>query len=334
MTPTTAPLLSPAEIATRAANETPYLRFAATAFAFRDRGQRLRQLAAGHPMRDYLMFAASLAEAQQAVLQAPRHVTLPEAAFLGDAAHRGEPPLAFPHWPLHDEWLQDLHALLDALAPNAPAGVANVITQVRSLSGPDLRLQAERLLRQMPVGLDLAMAPLVGAALQVYWTRLVDRTQKAFPDLAFGRVDHARHCPCCGSTPVASVTRIGATEAGARYLHCSLCQTEWHWVRIQCSHCETSQDVTYQSLESITAADGPAYTPPAGAVRAECCGACGHYLKIMDMSRDAHVDPVADDLASVTLDLLVSETGLQRHGVNYLLLWGDDAPEEPLAGPP
>ncbi|MBU3651019.1 MAG: formate dehydrogenase accessory protein FdhE, partial [Limnohabitans sp.] len=59
-----------------------------------------------------------------------------------------------------------------------------------------------------------------------------------------------------------------------------------------------------------------------------------HYLKIMDMSRDAHVDPVADDLASVTLDLLVSETGLQRHGVNYLLLWGNDAPEDPRAGPP
>ena len=334
MTPTTAPLLSPEEIATRAAGETPHLRFASTAFEFRDRAQRLRQLAAGHPMRDYLMFAATLAEAQQVALQAPRHVTLPEAAFLGDAARRGEPALAFPRWPLNDEWLQDLNALLDTLAPTAPAGVAAVMTQVRALSGAELRLQAERLLSQIPVGLDLAMAPLVGAALQLYWTRLVDRTQNAFPDLAFGRVDNARQCPCCGSAPVASVSRMGATEAGARYLHCSLCQTEWHLVRIHCSHCETSQDVTYQSLESTTATDGPTYTPPDGAVRAECCGECGHYLKIMDMSRDAHVDPVADDLASVTLDLLVSETGLQRHGVNFLLLWGNDAPEDPRAGPP
>ncbi|MES1163404.1 MAG: formate dehydrogenase accessory protein FdhE [Rhizobacter sp.] len=32
---------------------------------------------------------------------------------------------------------------------------------------------------------------------------------------------------------------------------------------------------------------------------------------------------MADDLASVTLDLLVSEAGFQRHGVNLLLLFGD-----------
>ena len=55
----------------------------------------------------------------------------------------------------------------------------------------------------------------------------------------------------------------------------------------------------------------------------ETCDTCGHYLKIVHMERDAHVEPVADDLASVTLDLLVSEAGFQRHGVNLLLLFGD-----------
>jgi FdhE protein len=34
-------------------------------------------------------------------------------------------------------------------------------------------------------------------------------------------------------------------------------------------------------------------------------------------------DAVADDLASITLDLLVSESGRQRHGVNLMLLFGD-----------
>ena len=74
-------------------------------------------------------------------------------------------------------------------------------------------------------------------------------------------------------------------------------------------------------------------------MRAECCGECGHYLKIVDMGKDAHVDPVADDLATVALDLLVSETGKVRHGVNYMLLWGEpgdeaQAPEHSHAGAP
>ena len=42
-----------------------------------------------------------------------------------------------------------------------------------------------------------------------------------------------------------------------------------------------------------------------------------------------------DDLASLTLDLLVSDAGFERHGVNLLLLFGDaDAALEAEAGAP
>jgi FdhE protein len=61
------------------------------------------------------------------------------------------------------------------------------------------------------------------------------------------------------------------------------------------------------------------------AVQAETCDDCGHYLKIVHMAKDTQVDPVADDLASIALDLLVAETGKQRHGVNLMLLFGDSA---------
>jgi len=51
------------------------------------------------------------------------------------------------------------------------------------------------------------------------------------------------------------------------------------------------------------------------------------------MDRDPHVEPVADDLATLTLDLLVSQAGARRHGVNLMLLFGDpDA--SPLSGSP
>ncbi|KAK0358900.1 hypothetical protein LTR94_033472, partial [Friedmanniomyces endolithicus] len=59
-------------------------------------------------------------------------------------------------------------------------------------------------------------------------------------------------------------------------------------------------------------------------VQAETCDECGHYLKIVRMERDLHVDPVADDVATLTLDILVSEAGFQPHGVNLLLLTGGE----------
>jgi FdhE protein len=41
------------------------------------------------------------------------------------------------------------------------------------------------------------------------------------------------------------------------------------------------------------------------------------------MEKDPEVEPVADDLASVALDLLVSEAGMQRSGHNLMLLFGE-----------
>ncbi|MGP1683771.1 MAG: formate dehydrogenase accessory protein FdhE, partial [Giesbergeria sp.] len=67
-------------------------------------------------------------------------------------------------------------------------------------------------------------------------------------------------------------------------------------------------------------------------VEAEACDSCHHYLKIMHVARDVHIEPVADDLATLTLDLLVSEAGYSRHGTNMLLLFGDgDQSTEPGA---
>ena len=51
------------------------------------------------------------------------------------------------------------------------------------------------------------------------------------------------------------------------------------------------------------------------------------------MAADLHVEPIADDLASLTLDLLLAQDGLQRHGSNLLLLFGDPD-EEPAAPDP
>ena len=73
--------------------------------------------------------------------------------------------------------------------------------------------------------------------------------------------------------PVSGVIQIGTTQ-GLRYLHCGLCETEWHVVRIKCTNCEQTRDLNYWSLESEQAA-----------VKAESCGDCGSYLKILSQEK-------------------------------------------------
>lgn len=333
----TVKIMSPEEIAARDVGDVTPIRFADTAGVFGSRETRLRQLAAGHAMRDYLIFMADVAAAQQQALSAPRVSPLPTEQALGESARAGVAPLAPTLFRRSTEWRDDLADILANLLPRLAAGPArDTVLALQGAEPQELERQADRLLAGVMLGLHLGQAPLIGAALQVYWTRLVAHTQAQYPDLAFGRVDDATSCPCCAGKPVASVVRLGGNDTGTRYLHCSLCQSQWHMVRVKCSCCESTRGINYQELEP--AHDGaaqPTVAPPRGAVRTESCDECNHYLKIVSMEKDAYVDPVADDLASVTLDLLVSESGRLRHGVNFMLLFGappDEADEpQPLA---
>lgn len=322
----TAPLLSPEEILTRQSMQAERIRLADPASVFGDRATRLRQLAAGHVMRDFLLFMADVAQAQQKALNMACPLPLPTQKQLDAAASLGQPPLAPERWPLDEDWQVDLHSLLGTLlAQMSNASVRSALEHLKQMAPVQRQQQAERLLSANLFGLNLAAAPLLGAALQVHFTRLVAQTAATYPGRAFAPVDDGRICPCCGSAPVASVRRPDSLGGSSRYLHCALCQTEWHMVRIKCAHCESTKGIHYEALERTGDAPAPTVPVPQGAVQAECCDECGHYLKIMAMDKDPYLDPVADDLGTVALDLLVSETGMQRHGVNYLLLWGEPA---------
>lgn len=334
-TSSAARLLSPEEIAVRAGGEIAFIRFPERGTTFGEREMRLRQLAGGHAMQDYLRFVAELAHAQGQVLNAPIDVALPDAEQIERAAKAGEPLLSAMFWKRDPRWTALLRDLLGRVERRLDEGAPR--DAVRSVAARDdawLDAQADRLLAGVMLGLDLGCAPLVAAGLQTYFTHLVIATQAAGAGARlapFGRIDDETACPCCGSRPSASVTRIGAAEAGYRYLACSLCSVQWHVVRIKCSHCLSTKGITYQSLrlpDDNAHGDGSSgqiegATSGARAVEVECCGECGHYLKIVHMERDPNVEPIADDLASVTLDLLASEAGDLRHGVNLMLVFGD-----------
>ena len=372
MSPTVTVRVLPAEeIAARAGGKTIPFRWPERATFFAERSMRLRQLANGHAMGDFLLFVSRLAQAQQAALtrlgqQQGRSgnvggVPLPDAAAIDRASLAGVPPMSAADWPRDAAWFGVLREIVEAMRAETPEGpAADALARLATADEVFLERQADALLTGVMAGLDLAAAPIVAAALQVLWTHMAIEIAAAHAQRGqattqpVGMLDDPGFCPCCGSRPVVSITRSADDVAGQRYLHCSLCGTEWNLQRARCTHCgeASAEKVAYQSLDRADAGAGE----PGGAgakagkdteaaedsgsraarasIQAEICDACGHYLKIVHGDRDPMAEPVADDLASITLDLLVAETGKLRHGINLMLLFGEPDEETGAPAPP
>lgn len=322
------PLLSPEQIAVRAGQQMPYLHLPVRAEVFANREARLRELAGGHAMQDFLLFAAELAHVQHAVLQDYPEVAVPSEDDLAAAGRAAQAPLPAALWPRAQGWRTATRRMLELLAPRLAGSPAQAVVQAL-LEADDAHLEGQaELLLNGAAGLDMSAAPLVAAGLQVYWTHMVLAVEAAngkARQTPFGRTLDVTLCPCCGSLPVASVTKVDAQGGNYRYLHCSLCSTQWHMVRVKCSHCQSTKGIHYHSLEAL-ATDGAEQDASQASVQAETCDECGHYLKMVRMERELRVEPVADDLASLTLDILVSEAGFTPHGINLLLLTGEADP--------
>ena len=202
-------------------------------------------------------------------------------------------------------WRDALRHIARALVADAPEAARATLAALASASDERLDELAAHLLDGDIAGADVTALPFVAAALQVAYTVMASRIDAS----RLQKLDADNACPCCGSPPVASVVRLGAAIANLRYLHCGLCNTEWNVPRAVCTHCGTDKDV---ALYEIEGAGSP--------VRAETCDGCRSYLKIVYQEKDPHVDPVADDLATLALDLLVDEAGYERAGPNLLLI--------------
>ncbi len=297
-------LLEPGEIE-QLSTRIPELRLPEIKGFFAARAARLRALAAGNSLGAYLEFIAHVADAQQWVADSVPLPTLADAAARAQSLATGMPPLPALAGRRPEGWDGVLRALLErlALAPLNEPVRANVAALAKREAGW-LDRQAAQILANRYEELDLATAPLIAAALQVVWTAAAAQ----FDSTAFGPLVDRSLCPVCGSHPVAGVVRIGGEAAGYRYLHCALCSSEWHLVRVKCSACDSTKSIDYREIEG-----------GAGAVKAECCAECGSYLKQLYQEKAPEVDPVADDLATLPLDLLLDEQGLARSGTNLML---------------
>ena len=313
-------ILEPGQIETLARASIPRIRLADRGSVFARRAARLRQLAAGSALGDYLQFLAVLVDAQQAALA---HVSVPmsAAAHVDRSAEHGMPPIQAAAWPRAPQWRETLEFLCAALAAQAgfPAGVTDSLAAIRRAAPAWIEAQANAILEMRNDAIDLSVAPLVMAALQVHWVAAA--AQFAADEVK--ALDVPGVCPLCGTLPVASMVCALPPYQGYRYLHCALCATEWHMVRVLCSQCGASgKDIAYHSVEAAaekSTSEKGTSEKGAGAVRAETCEQCHAYRKILYQEKDTGVEPVADDVASVALDLLLGEAGYHRASGNPLL---------------
>ncbi|WP_198340013.1 formate dehydrogenase accessory protein FdhE [Burkholderia ubonensis] len=306
-------ILEPNEISALDHSAIPRFRLPERATVFSARAARLRQLADLNPISGYLRLMAVVADAQHAVLQ-DFAAQMPSQDAIARAQQHSMPLVPALGGERDPQWRAVLYELLDRVEGaglvNPP--LAKLLDRLRLMAPAELDAQADAILALRFAEVDPATAPFLMAALQVVWTDLASRTQSA--DVPF--LDQPGLCPVCGTHPVASVVRVGGQYEGYRFLQCGLCTTEWHMVRTKCSHCDSTKGIAYHGIEGGSEA-----------VKAESCDECKTYRKIGYQNKDYDFEPLADDLASLTLDLLMNEAGYQRSSPNPLL-W----PEAPREG--
>ena len=272
---------------------------------FATRAERLRNLAQASDLGPYLRFLAGIAEAQSAIQDGLAAPDMPPEDARERARQFNMPPLDRSRFVIEPVFDTTLDRLFDAAAAiDMPAPAREALLAARDADVPvrDEMVRAV-LADSIPVE-TLASHVFVAAALQVHFARVASRldASKLVP------VGDAA-CPVCGGAPVASVVVGWQNAANTRYCACSLCETWWHYVRIRCTACGTTKGIGYKMIEGTESN-----------VQAETCEECRSYAKILYQNKEPGLEPVADDVATLALDMLVREAGYRRSAFNPYLL--------------
>ncbi|MDF7670963.1 formate dehydrogenase accessory protein FdhE [Orbaceae bacterium ESL0721] len=264
------------------------------------RQERLKELSKDSPFGDYLLFCAEIVKEQLALLkQDPIKVDL--SNILNANSHTA--PLALANYPLSKKWQEYLQKILAALPKMTPE-IAHLINTLKQNSSETLQEKAELLLNGKFNQVESNESLFIWAALSLYYTQLASQLKgKAYAENS----EEDWFCPVCNSLPVASTIQIG-NNVGLRYLHCSLCESEWYMPRVKCTNCDDLQHIHYFSLDEERAP-----------TEAECCDSCHSYLKIFNQELAPRLDVMADDIATLMLDMKTEEENFSKSGLNPYL---------------
>ena len=279
---------------------------------FAQRAARFQELAQQDPSswHDYLTIMANLAQAQQHALdQYPRQPENKRSEFQRSQneqnefqRNQNERSKLQPTLPPHT--ISSLHTIIHHIAPTLAPSIQATLTTLLQLPEAELTALATRVLQGTAPEQEKPYQIWLHAALQVAYTA---QAQQQSDDTIPPQDDRA-HCPHCGSEAIASIILSGGDWDGLRYQHCALCNSQWNALRAKCTYCNDQSAISHQQI------DDPAAPPVYQGARAECCGQCHHYRKVFLHSQQRHADPIADDLASLALDILVAEQNEYTRG--------------------
>ena len=285
----------------------PFVRLPDPKTHFRQRAQRFAMLSQGHDLEPYLRFMAGLSEAQHLSQDSAPESERPTTDILERARKFAMPPLDHGRFAADAAFNATLDRLLSlATGIEMPAEARLALERATALDANGRDAMVRDVLSEPTTASSLAERVYIAAALQVHFAQLVSLLD---PGGLVPVGDGA--CPACGSHPVSSLVVGWPGAHNTRFCACSLCATLWHTVRIKCVLCASTKGISYQEIEG---------RPGAATVRAETCNSCNRYVKILQQQVDPALDPVADDVATLGLDLLLREAGYRRGAVNPFLL--------------
>jgi FdhE protein len=283
----------------------PFAKLPDPAAMFARRAERLKSLAAAHELRSYLIFLADLSEAQHRIQDGLPNPEGVDANAAARARQFGMPPLDRPRFTrdaAFDAAWERFVVLADGIAMPESARLA--VLRVKACDpAAEAAMIGAVLADAIPVE-ALAEHVFVAAVLQVHFARLAAQLDvEALVPVGEGA------CPACGAPPVASIVVGWSGAFGTRFCACSLCGTLWNRPRVRCTLCGATQGIAYQEIDGGSAN-----------VKAETCESCRGYVKILHQQNEPSLDPVADDVTTLALDLLLRDSGYRRGAVNPFLL--------------
>lgn len=289
------------------------------AAVFSRRSKRLAFLAGSSRLGPYLSFLAELTKLQAEIAGQP----LPPVSGETPPPVSGEPlpPLsgetvarareaAMP--PIDGATLarsDDLHTTIAKLLEAAaaipqPEAARAALDAVRSSPVAERERMALNLIAATVPVEEAAAHLYVAAGLQVHAARLA-ATLDADRLVPVG----TGVCPCCGGRPASSLVIALPRLEGVRYAACSTCATLWNEVRVKCLACGATKGIGYRSL-----GEGEAV------IKAEVCDSCHSWVKILYQTKDAGLEAIADDVASLGLDAMMGATEWRRAGFDPFLI--------------
>jgi FdhE protein len=249
-----------------------------------------------------LQFYRKLLQAQSKVakrISAPKRGLSQEALL--NRLQKGTALLNFNDLELDWELLRDMFTRVTGVFTGYPELFGEMPEKLKG-SGAGRRL-TKQAVKSWFIGKELPPTLLEGVSNNLMQS-IMQATLQPFiashtrPILSFLKTEQWRrsYCPVCGGSPDLAFLE---KEQGARWLHCSRCDSEWLYQRLRCPFCNNQDQETLGF-----------FTDDSEQYRVYVCEQCKHYLKAVDLRKtESEVLMPLERFYTIDLDMQAKEHG-------------------------